>query len=202
MLVEPSLELFKALWCSLKRLRLSFGLHSWNKGSCDKCTIRNIYPTKRRWEDGLLICAMTKLLCTLLFSFVVRPPWSSVLFPRHAWSGHLIQFRLAGCPEWKGSVSMTRSSRKSLSRTHSHSSADATIIRESFFSQTAVPSLLGQTSLLLCSLDEPAQCLIATRNYCRPGEKQVRAHGRKRHFTPPAHHAQAASETTTRHEGG
>ena len=37
----------------------------------------------------------------------------------------------------------------------------------SFFSQTAVSSLLGQTSLSLCSLGETAQCLIAAGNSCR-----------------------------------
>src|SRR6266849_8803595 len=72
----------------------------------------------------------------------------------------------------------------------------------SFFSQTADSNLLGQSPHSLCSFDETTQYLMAARNHGRSWEKYVRAHGRKRSCTPKAHHAQAASETTSMQEGG
>src|SRR5258708_38874397 len=72
----------------------------------------------------------------------------------------------------------------------------------SSLSQAADSSLLGQTPHSLFSLDETAHSLIAAGNHGRSWEKQVRTHGRKRTFTPPTRHAQAASETASMYEGG
>src|SRR5579864_4811498 len=72
----------------------------------------------------------------------------------------------------------------------------------SYSSQAAVWELLGHAPCSLCSLDETAQHFTPAGNSRRPWQKQVRAHGGKCVLTPATHHAQAAGETTSMHQGG